>query len=137
MLPNSGRAPARTRPQHTFTTCGVAAARRLVGAGAGGEAISMRRSLTLTGLLLALAPVLGLAHAGKARAASLSRRAARVVTVAFAQRGVHYRWAGTSPHTGFDCSGFTRWVYGHVGVSLPHSSYGQAEVGRRVPLRAI
>src|SRR5207253_10071022 len=38
-------------PSHTLKTCDVVAARRLVGAGAGDEARSMRRSLTLTGLL--------------------------------------------------------------------------------------
>jgi peptidoglycan DL-endopeptidase CwlO len=97
----------------------------------------MRRSLTLTGLLFLFVLVCGLAHAGKARASVLSKRAAKVVKVALKQRGAHYHWAGTSPRTGFDCSGFTRWVYAHVGVSLPHSSYAQYRMGRRVPLRAL
>jgi len=95
----------------------------------------MRRSLTLTGLLFVF--VLGLVHVGKARAAVVSKRAARVVKVALKQRGVRYHWAGTSPRTGFDCSGFTRWVYAHVGVNLPHSSYAQYTMGRRVSLRAL
>jgi cell wall-associated NlpC family hydrolase len=38
------------------------------------------------------------------------------------------------PQTGFDCSGFTRWVYAHVGINLPHSSYAQFTMGRRVSL---
>jgi cell wall-associated NlpC family hydrolase len=97
----------------------------------------MRRSLTLTGLLFVLASVLGLVHVGKARAAVVSKRAAKVVKVALKQRGVRYHWAGTSPGTGFDCSGFTRWVYAHVGVSLPHSSYGQFNMGRRVSLARL
>ncbi len=92
----------------------------------------MRRSLTLTGLLLLF--VFGLAHTGKAKASTMSVKAARVVKVALKQRGVPYRWGGTSPRTGFDCSGFTRWVYAHVGVSLPHSSYAQFTMGRRVSL---
>ena len=90
----------------------------------------MRRSLTLTGLLLLF--VFGLAHASKAKAATMSAKAARVVKVALKQRGVRYHWGGTSPRTGFDCSGFTRWVYAHVGVSLPHSSYAQFTMGRLV-----
>jgi cell wall-associated NlpC family hydrolase len=95
----------------------------------------MRRSLTLTGLLLLF--VFGLAHTGKAKASTMSAKAARVVKIALKQRGVPYRWGGTSPRTGFDCSGFTRWVYAHVGVSLPHSSYAQFTVGRRVSLNRL
>ncbi len=95
----------------------------------------MRRSLTLTGLVFVF--VCGLAHTSKAHAAALSKRAARVVKVALRQRGVPYHWGGTSPRTGFDCSGFTRWVYAHVGVSLPHSSYGQFGMGRRVSIGSL
>jgi cell wall-associated NlpC family hydrolase len=46
--------------------------------------------------------------------------------------GVRYRYGGSSPRTGFDCSGFVRFVYSHVGVDLPHSSYAQFNRGRRV-----
>jgi peptidoglycan DL-endopeptidase CwlO len=95
----------------------------------------MRRSLTLIGLLVLF--VFGLAHAGKARAATVSAKATRVVKIALKQRGVPYRWGGTSPQTGFDCSGFTRWVYAHVGISLPHSSYAQFTMGRRVSLSQL
>jgi peptidoglycan DL-endopeptidase CwlO len=95
----------------------------------------MRRTLTLIGLLFVL--LSGLVHASKASAASASKRAAKVVKVALSQRGVHYRWAGASPSTGFDCSGFTRWVYSHVGISLPHSSYAQYRLGHGVSLSRL
>jgi cell wall-associated NlpC family hydrolase len=47
-------------------------------------------------------------------------------------RGVPYAWGGSSPRTGFDCSGFVRYVYQHFGIALPHSSYGDMSHGRRV-----
>ncbi len=53
----------------------------------------------------------------------------------FARRllGTPYRWGGDSPSTGFDCSGFVRFVYARFGVKLPHSSYADFELGKRVP----
>jgi cell wall-associated NlpC family hydrolase len=56
----------------------------------------------------------------------------RVVGYAKKFLGVPYVYGGSSPRSGFDCSGFVRFVYAHFGVSLPHSSYAQFGDGRRV-----
>jgi cell wall-associated NlpC family hydrolase len=48
-----------------------------------------------------------------------------VLDAAYSQIGAPYQWGGSSPATGFDCSGFTMWSWAHAGVSLPHSSAAQ------------
>jgi hypothetical protein len=55
--------------------------------------------------------------------------------VAIAERflGIPYVWAGASPATGFDCSGLVMYVYGQLGVSLPHYSGAQYREGAPVP----
>ena len=55
------------------------------------------------------------------------------VAVAYRYLGVPYRWGGSSP-SGFDCSGFTSYVYRQIGINLPHRSTAQASYGRRIPM---
>ena len=59
----------------------------------------------------------------------------QTLIVRFARRylGTPYSYGGTSPSSGFDCSGFTRFVYAHFGIVLPHWSGSQFDLGRRVP----
>jgi cell wall-associated NlpC family hydrolase len=93
-------------------------------------------------LCLALLGVL-VAHqafATGARAQRATRQAALGVrAVLFARHliGVPYRWGGTSPSTGFDCSGFVQFVYRHYGIRLPRTTYSQFDTGRRVSRSAL
>lgn len=65
-------------------------------------------------------------------ATAVAHQQAKVVKFARHFLGVRYVYGGTSPRAGFDCSGFTRFVYAHFGITLPHYSGAQYDRGRRV-----
>jgi cell wall-associated NlpC family hydrolase len=65
-------------------------------------------------------------------ATRLQKLARRVVAYARHQVGVAYSWGGTSPRTGFDCSGLVYAAYRSIGWNLPRSSWDQLRVGRPV-----
>jgi cell wall-associated NlpC family hydrolase len=71
-------------------------------------------------------------QAHMSRATAEAHKQARIVSFARHFLGVRYSYGGTSPSSGFDCSGFTRFVYAHFGVTLPHYSGAQFDLGRRV-----
>jgi cell wall-associated NlpC family hydrolase len=59
---------------------------------------------------------------------------AGVVADAYALLGIPYRSGGSSPSSGFDCSGFTSYIYKQNGLSIPRTSTGQSSAGRYIKL---
>jgi murein DD-endopeptidase len=60
------------------------------------------------------------------------RRQQAVIADALTARGIRYRWGGAS-RSGFDCSGFTRYLMArNLGITLPHSASAQAAHGKKV-----
>ena len=63
----------------------------------------------------------------------LQTEGAKIAAVAKKYVGIRYRSGGTKPATGFDCSGFTSYVFKKAGVAkLPRTSSAQHHAGKRV-----
>lgn len=62
-------------------------------------------------------------------APSTSTRIKTVLQRAFALLGTPYRWGGSSPDAGFDCSGLVGYVFRSIGVDLPRVSRAMANEG--------
>jgi len=70
--------------------------------------------------------------AAPARPTAEDARRDSVVRYAMRQLGSPYLYAGISPVSGFDCSGFVYFVFSHFGVPTPHSTALLIDVGRPV-----
>jgi cell wall-associated NlpC family hydrolase len=93
------------------------------------------------GLLLALAVAAGCATPVTSRppgpslaiptSSELRILRTELVRLARGQLGVPYAWGGADPR-GFDCSGLVMYVYGALGVRLPHTAEQQFRYGAEV-----
>ena len=50
-----------------------------------------------------------------------------ILGIAAQYAGIMYKYGGTSPSTGFDCSGYTQYVFRQVGINLPRTAEEQRQ----------
>ena len=70
------------------------------------------------------------------QSAPSSAKAQALISNAEQFLGVPYVWGGTTP-SGFDCSGFTQYVYNSVGISIPRIASSQQASGTKVALNQV
>ncbi|MDD2833419.1 MAG: C40 family peptidase [Methylotenera sp.] len=69
---------------------------------------------------------------------SWPEQAREVLLNALSLTGVRYQYGGNSPESGFDCSGFVRYVYQQAtSLSLPHSARAISQLGKTIPKQEL
>ncbi|MEO8418803.1 MAG: C40 family peptidase [Methylophilaceae bacterium] len=64
--------------------------------------------------------------------------AQEVLINALSLTGIKYKYGGKSPDTGFDCSGFVRYVFQQAAsLTLPHGARALSQLGQTVPLEQL
>lgn len=59
----------------------------------------------------------------------------KVVNYAKKQIGIKYKYAGNTPKEGFDCSGFTKYVFSNFGYDVPRRSVDYEKTGKKVTVK--
>lgn len=68
-----------------------------------------------------------------AKLQDITNRASELATQALNMLGINYRYGGTSPETGLDCSGLVRYVFKETwGTDLPRTSAEISRVGEKI-----
>ena len=71
------------------------------------------------------------ADSGNDSGVSQQRPSSGVLGIAASLTGISYVYGGTTP-AGFDCSGYTQWVFGKAGRSLPRTAEAQRQAATPV-----
>ena len=74
-----------------------------------------------------------------ALATSAAPQALAAVKEAEKYLGTPYKWGGSTPQTGFDCSGLMQWAYAQAGIKIPRVTYTQIDAPNAIagpPLRS-
>lgn len=94
--------------------------------------VPARIASILMALLLAVGLLVAPTSTQRADAAVSASVSYKAVRVAAAQKGIRYVYGGTSPRTGFDCSGLTKYVFGKVGKRLPRTAQAQYNAAYKI-----
>jgi cell wall-associated NlpC family hydrolase len=61
-----------------------------------------------------------------------------VLMGALSLSGTPYKFGGNSPETGFDCSGFVRYVFSQAAnLTLPHGARAISQLGKSIPVEQL
>jgi len=64
---------------------------------------------------------------------SWTSTAQEIILHALGQTGVKYKYGGINPDSGFDCSGFVRYVFQEAAnLTLPHGARAMSQIGKKV-----
>ena len=67
-----------------------------------------------------------------------SGKAQEVLMNALSLTGIKYKYGGVSPETGFDCSGFVRYVFQQAAdLTLPHGARAISQLGQAVTINQL
>ena len=106
----------------------AAEAEREAAAAAEAQAVAAARSTETASRSNNSAPDAQAEAAAPAPAPAQAASGNAIVDIAFRYVGTPYVYGGASP-AGFDCSGFTWYVFQQVGINIPRSSGAQASAG--------
>src|SRR4051794_10484120 len=51
--------------------------------------------------------------------------------------GTQYHWGGSTPQTGFDCSGLMQWAYAQSGIQMPRVTYDQIDAANAMAVEQV
>jgi cell wall-associated NlpC family hydrolase len=61
-----------------------------------------------------------------------SMQRSQIINMAYQKIGVRYKYGGNSPRTGFDCSGFTKYIHNETGINIPRTAAQQRDASRTI-----